>query len=79
MPCPPKKIVQWWVEKMTLLFGGEHVVLSLVAVLELRFIKYMMTTLAVTKYWDGLGREPVCQCELGGSRAHLPACMRAVT
>ena len=46
---------------------------------KLRFIEYMMTTAAVRKYWDGLGREPVCQFELQGSRSHRPACMRAVT
>ena len=46
---------------------------------KLRFIEYMMTTAAVRKYWDGLGREPVCQFELEGSRSHRPACMRAVT
>ena len=76
MPRPPKKRVQWWVAKMTLHSGGDRVVFGLV---KLQFIEYMMTTAAVKKYWEGLGREPVCKCELEGSRAYQPACMRAVT
>ena len=76
MPHPPKKRVQWWVAKMPLHSGGDRVVFGLV---KLQFIEYMMTTAAVKKYWEGLGREPVCKCELEGSRAYRPACMRAVT
>jgi hypothetical protein len=73
MPNPPKRTVQWWVSKMTLHSGVDRDVFALV---QLRFIEYTMTTLAVKKYWEGLRREPVCQCELEGSRSARPACMR---
>ena len=60
---------KWVVAKMTLHCGSDKVVFTL---MRLRWVAYEKTENAVEIYWDGLGRESVCRCELACERA--PAC-----